>query len=106
MTKEEFCQEVASVEAYVLAVSNLLAALNEDHFSWNEKGALSQYESFFPEDTGKQAKAWISDNYESISSIVRGAMYLAEATYNMVEPLWGEAQRLISDDEKGGSGTR
>lgn len=102
MTKEEFCQEVASVEAYALAASNLLAALNTDHFSWSLEGAKKQYERSFPEDSGAQAEEWMHDHYDSISAAVRAVELLSEAAFNLVEPLWDEAEDLIPDGEDAG----
>lgn len=100
MTKTEFCQALATVEAYTLAVGNLLTAASSAHFEFTAEGARKQYKRYYKDDEGACALAWMHDHYDSIAAIVCGASYLAEATHAIIEPLWVEARKLIQDGQE------
>lgn len=100
MTKTEFCQALATVDAYNLAVSDLLNAAASDHLELTAEGARKQYEEHHKGGEGACALVWMCTHYDSIAAIVRGASYLAEAAHTIVEPLWEEACKLIQDGQE------
>lgn len=100
MGKEEFRQALVNVECYTLAVKDLLTALYDDQFQWTQEGARKQYKKYHG-DEAECALAWMKGHFDSIEAAVRAAMYLCEVTYNIVEPLWNDANVLIPEEVAG-----
>lgn len=101
MTKSEFCQALATVEAYNLALGELLTAATSDHFVYTAEGARELYEKYHKGDDGACALSWMNEHYDSIAAIVRASSYLSEATHSIIEPLWSEARALIPEEGAG-----
>jgi hypothetical protein len=98
MKKDGFKKEIANVEAYASAISDLMSTTIASRFVQTLEGAVDNYAERMKCNRMEAALWWMTDNYDNISAEVRAAMYLSDAVQKMAMRLWDNANAILPDD--------
>lgn len=97
--KDNFLQELATVQSYLFATSELISTTMQDHLERTVDGAIEEYKKRAKCDEKEAAFWWMHDHYDSITAAIRAAMYLSDTAHEATSQLWDRANSEI--DEQG-----